>query len=80
MPEFDPHTHSIASGHATSCTITDMAKKAVSLGLKMIGITDHGPAPPPIFLPAVLFQESLVLSQGTLRYRDYDRRRIEYIR
>lgn len=48
MSEFDPHTHSIASGHATSCTITDMAKKAVSLGLKMIGITDHGPAPPHI--------------------------------
>lgn len=52
MPEFDPHTHSIASGHATSCTITDMAKKAVSLGLKMIGITDHGPATPYSCLPS----------------------------
>lgn len=44
MFEFDPHTHSIASGHASSSTITDMAKKAASLRLKMLGITDHGPA------------------------------------
>lgn len=42
--EFDPHTHTIASGHASSCTITDMAKKAASVNLKMLGITDHGPA------------------------------------
>jgi len=41
--EFDLHLHTIASGHATSCTITDMAKKAVKEGLKMIGISDHGP-------------------------------------
>ena len=34
----DIHTHSIASGHGTSCTISDMAKEA---GRK--GITDHGP-------------------------------------
>ncbi len=44
--EFDPHTHSIASGHASSSTITDMAKKAAAANLKMIGITDHGPATP----------------------------------
>ncbi len=44
MFEFDPHTHSIASGHASSSTITDMAKKAASVHLKMLGITDHGPA------------------------------------
>lgn len=44
--EFDPHTHSIASGHASLSTITDMAKKAAAMGLKMIGITDHGPATP----------------------------------
>ncbi len=44
MFEFDPHTHSIASGHASLSTITDMAKKAASVPLKMIGITDHGPA------------------------------------
>ena len=43
MFEFDPHTHSIASGHGSSATITDLAKKAASVGLKSIGITDHGP-------------------------------------
>ena len=40
----DIHAHSIASGHATTCTITDMAKKASKAGLKLLGITDHGPA------------------------------------
>ena len=40
----DIHTHSIASGHGTTCTITDMAKKASKAGLKLLGITDHGPA------------------------------------
>ncbi len=40
----DLHTHSIASGHGTSCTISDMAKSAASKGIKLLGITDHGPA------------------------------------
>lgn len=40
----DMHTHSIASGHGTTCTISDMAKKASQKGLKLLGITDHGPA------------------------------------
>lgn len=40
----DMHTHSIASGHGTTCTITDMAKAASVKGLKLLGITDHGPA------------------------------------
>lgn len=39
----DIHTHSIASGHGTSCTISDMAKSAGRKGLKLLGITDHGP-------------------------------------
>lgn len=39
----DTHTHSIASGHGTSCTISDMAKAASRKGLKLLGITDHGP-------------------------------------
>lgn len=43
MFEFDPHTHSIASGHASQATITDLAKKAASVGLKSLGITDHAP-------------------------------------
>ena len=40
----DIHTHSIASGHGTSCTISDRAKAASRRGLKLLGITDHGPA------------------------------------
>lgn len=40
----DMHTHSIASGHGTFCTISHMAKQAAQKGLKLLGITDHGPA------------------------------------
>lgn len=43
MFEFDPHTHSVASGHVSKSTIADLAKKAASLGFSMLGITDHGP-------------------------------------
>ena len=39
----DIHTHSIASGHGTTCTISDMAKAASKKGLKLLGISDHGP-------------------------------------
>lgn len=42
--EFDIHTHTIASGHGSHATITDMAKAAASKGLKLLGISDHGPA------------------------------------
>ena len=42
--EFDVHTHTIASGHGSTATITDMAKAAVSKHLKLLGISDHGPA------------------------------------
>ncbi len=42
--EFDIHTHTIASGHGSSATITDMAKAAGARNLKMLGISDHGPA------------------------------------
>lgn len=41
--EFDIHTHTIASGHGSSATITDMAKAAAARHLKMLGISDHGP-------------------------------------
>lgn len=44
MFEFDPHIHSVASGHAGHSTITDLAKQAAFVDLKAIGITDHGPA------------------------------------
>ena len=40
----DMHTHTIASGHGTTCTISDMAKAASRKGLKLLGITDHGPS------------------------------------
>lgn len=40
----DIHTHSVASGHGSHCTISDMAKEASKKGLKLLGITDHGPA------------------------------------
>ncbi len=40
----DMHTHSIASGHGTISTISEMAKAASRKGLKLLGITDHGPA------------------------------------
>lgn len=41
---FDIHTHTIASGHGSTATITDMAKTASVKGLKLLGISDHGPA------------------------------------
>lgn len=44
--QFDLHTHTIASGHATTATITDMAKAAAAKNLKLLGISDHGPATP----------------------------------
>ncbi|MEW5815707.1 MAG: phosphatase [Spirochaetota bacterium] len=43
--EVDAHCHSIASGHSYS-TIMEIARAASEKGLKMIGITDHGPAMP----------------------------------
>lgn len=42
---FDLHTHSIASGHSYS-TIHEMAYEANKKGLKILGITEHGPAMP----------------------------------
>ncbi len=47
MPKYkiDMHTHTISSGHAYS-TITENAKYAASIGLEMIGMTDHAPKMP----------------------------------
>ena len=39
----DLHTHTIASGHAYN-TINEMIQAAVGRGLKVLGITEHGPA------------------------------------
>lgn len=46
MPQIqlDIHTHTIASGHASTATISDMAKAAARNGLSILGISDHGPA------------------------------------
>ena len=46
MFKFDPHNHSIASGHISKSTVADIAKQAASRGLSMVGISDHGPATP----------------------------------
>ena len=40
----DIHTHSIASGHATQATITDLAKTAKARGLTLLGVSDHAPS------------------------------------
>lgn len=44
LPLIDTHTHSIASGHGTCDTITDMAKEASKRGLEILAITEHGPS------------------------------------
>lgn len=41
----DTHCHTISSGHAYS-TISEIAETAVEKGLKLIAMTDHGPAMP----------------------------------
>ena len=41
----DLHTHTITSGHAYS-TITENALAASRRGLKLLGMTDHGPSMP----------------------------------
>ena len=40
----DLHTHSVSSGHGSTDTITDMAKTAASIGIQILGISEHGPA------------------------------------
>lgn len=45
LPLVDPHTHTLASGHAYS-TIREMAERASEIGLQVLGITDHAPALP----------------------------------
>lgn len=44
MIALDIHTHSIASGHGTQDTITDMAKEAARKDMQILGISDHGPS------------------------------------
>ena len=42
----DIHTHSLASGHGSRDTVTDMARAAKTVSLDILGISDHGPATP----------------------------------
>lgn len=43
--EADLHVHTVASGHAYS-TVDEITRGAASKGLKMVALTDHGPALP----------------------------------
>lgn len=43
--EADLHVHTVASGHAYS-TIGEIAQEAARKGVRLVGITDHGPALP----------------------------------
>lgn len=42
----DIHTHSLASGHGSRNSITEMARAAAAASLEILGISDHGPATP----------------------------------
>ena len=44
MIAIDPHTHTVASGHFTTDTISDLARAAKAAGLQALAVTDHGPA------------------------------------
>ena len=41
--KMDLHTHSVASGHHTTDTVTDMAREAKKRGAEYLGITEHAP-------------------------------------
>ena len=40
----DPHTHTIASGHHTTDTATDLFRAAKNRGLSLLAVTDHSPS------------------------------------
>ncbi|WP_432821878.1 PHP domain-containing protein [Trichloromonas sp.] len=44
-PQADLHVHTVASGHAYS-TIGEIAQEAARKGVRMVGMTDHGPGLP----------------------------------
>ena len=43
IPTLDLHTHTVASGHGYS-TIQEMAAAAKEKGIRILGITEHGPS------------------------------------
>ena len=42
----DTHTHTIASGHWTTDTVTDLARAAAQRGIQILAVTDHSPSIP----------------------------------
>lgn len=42
----DTHSHTIASGHFTTDTVTDLARAAKERGLELLAVTDHSPSIP----------------------------------
>lgn len=45
-PFIDTHAHTIASGHWTTDTVTDLARAAAERGIKILAVTDHSPSIP----------------------------------
>lgn len=45
-PIIDTHTHTIASGHWTTDTVTDLARTAKQRELQILAVTDHSPSIP----------------------------------
>lgn len=42
--ELDVHTHTVSSGHHTTDTVSDLLGQAYKKNLKLLGISEHGPA------------------------------------
>lgn len=63
----DIHTHSIASGHGTTCTISDMAKAASKKDWNSLGFLTTARE---LWLPELLLiSEAFLLSQKKIRHR-----------
>lgn len=45
-PIIDTHTHTIASGHWTTDTVTDLARAAAGRDIQILAVTEHSPSIP----------------------------------
>lgn len=63
MIQLDIHTHSIASGHDTTDTLTDLARAASARKLSLLAVTEHGPKTPGACRPS--YYQSLFLMPRT---------------
>ena len=63
--QLDVHTHTVASGHAYS-SLQEMAQAAADKGLKILGITEHGPGIPGTCNPIYFRNMHWVLHEGTI--------------